>query len=157
MTSARQFEELEVWKKARLVTREIYAVSSKGAFSRNFGLCDQIQRAAVSVMSNIAEGFEREGNKEFRQFLALAKGSAGEIRSQLYVALDAGFLQQSEFQQLYNSVIELSRLIAGLMRYLNASDYKGNKFKEASGPEYHTEGPDSQLERLEPRTSNFEP
>lgn len=150
MATVQQFEDLEVWKKARLVTRHIYAVSSKGAFARNFGLSDQIQRASVSAMSNIAEGFEREGNKEFRQFLALAKGSAGEVRSQLYVALDASLLQQSEFQQLYNSLIELSRLIAGLMRYLNASDYKGNKFKEAPGPQYQTEAPDSELEDFEP-------
>src|SRR5215210_7381743 len=93
----KRFEDVEGWKKARLLTRELYSVTMKGEFARDFALRDQIRRAAISVMSNIAEGFEREGNKEFRQFLSLAKGSASEIRSQLYIALDAGYLTQGDF------------------------------------------------------------
>ncbi len=81
-------------------------------------------------MSNIAEGFERGGNSEFRHFLALAKGSAGEVRAQLYVALDAHLITQSQFEQLYSLANEISRLLSGLMRYLQASAYKGHKFKQ---------------------------
>ena len=94
-----------------------------------FGLKDQIRRSAVSTMSNIAEGFERAGNKEFRQFLALAKGSAGELKSQLYVALDAGYLSDSDFDQFYNLCNKVSYLIGGFMRYLAESDHRGTKYK----------------------------
>src|SRR5438445_8247510 len=96
-----RFEEIEAWKKARLLTRDIYQVTAKGDFARDFGLRDQIRRASVSAMSNIAEGFERDGNKEFIQFLSNAKGSTSEVRSQLYVALDAGFIDEKKFQELY--------------------------------------------------------
>lgn len=84
------FEDLEVWKEARRLTNRIYRMTQDAKFSKDFGLRDQIQRAVVSIMSNIAEGFERGGNQEFIQFLYIAKGSCGEVRSQLYVALDRG-------------------------------------------------------------------
>ncbi len=87
MSSFKSFEEIESWQKARELTRKVYAVSNQGAFTKDFGLRDQIRRASVSIMSNIAEGFERDGNREFLQFLAVAKGSSGEVRAQLYVAL----------------------------------------------------------------------
>jgi four helix bundle protein len=90
MANISKFEEIEAWCKARLLTKEIYAATSQGEFAHDFALRDQIRRASVSIMSNIAEGFERGGNKEFRQFLFMAKGSAGEVRSQLYIALDIG-------------------------------------------------------------------
>jgi four helix bundle protein len=98
-----------------------------GAFSRDFGLRDQIRRASVSIMSNIAEGFERDGNKEFIQFLSTAKGSSGELRSQLYVALDAGFLDQSGFNSLYTQANSTTNLIGGFMRYLKDSELRGRK------------------------------
>ncbi|MDQ3815928.1 MAG: four helix bundle protein [Armatimonadota bacterium] len=126
-----RFEDIEAWKKARGLTGLIYQVTSSGAFARDYGLCDQIRRASVSIMSNIAEGFERGGDKEFRQFLSQAKGSAGEVKAQLYVAFDAKFLTQDDFNRLYNLATESSRLTAGFMRYLATSSYKGNKFQKA--------------------------
>lgn len=100
MATIERFEDIEAWQKAGEVTRAIYAASNRGDFARDFGLRDQIRRAAVSVMSNIAEGFERRGDVEFKPFLSIAKGSAGEVRSQLYVALDAGFPAPQEFEDL---------------------------------------------------------
>src|SRR2546421_11053931 len=129
MARIEQFEDIDAWKKARELAQAIYEVTSVAEFVRDFGLRDQIRRAAVSVMSNIAEGFERDGDKEFRQFLALAKGSAGEVRAQLYVALDVGFLDQYEFERLHKMVLDTARLISGFMRYLNESNYKGSKYK----------------------------
>ncbi len=92
MGTITRFEEIEAWQKARQLSAAIYKTTNAGIFSRDFGLRDQIRRAAVSVMSNIAEGFDRGGNKEFIQFLYIAKGSAAEIQAQLYVALDAGYM-----------------------------------------------------------------
>ena len=89
MPMIKTFEDLEAWQKARELTREIYVFSKKGSFAKDYGLRDQIRRACVSIMSNIAEGFERNGDKEFFQFVSVAKGSSGEVRAQLYVALDA--------------------------------------------------------------------
>lgn len=128
MSKILRFEEIEAWKKARVLTREIYQATSIGEFARDFGLRDQIRRASVSAMSNIAEGFERGGNKEFVQYLSNAKSSTGEVRSQLYVALDVGFLNQKKFGELFSQAEEASRLIAGFMRYLQQSDYRGSKF-----------------------------
>ena len=102
MATFKSFEEIDAWKKARELTREIYAVSDKGAFSRDFALRDQTRRAGVSIMSNIAEGFERDGTGEFVQFLAIAKGSAGEIKTQLFVALDQNYISQETFDQLFD-------------------------------------------------------
>ena len=96
MATIRQFEEILVLKKARELTRLIYESTRQGEFSRDFALKDQIRRAAISITSNIAEGFERGGNREFVQFLSHAKGSCGEVRSQLYVALDAGYLNEDQ-------------------------------------------------------------
>jgi four helix bundle protein len=108
-------------------------VTGKGEFSRDYGLKDQIRRASVSIMSNIAEGFERSGTGEFMQFLATAKGSAGEVRSQLYVALDQGYIDQAAFEGLANSATQISRMISGLMSYLRRSGMKGTKFKKLNG------------------------
>jgi four helix bundle protein len=123
----KRFEDLESWKKARTLTRQIYEISGTGAFSRDFALRDQVRRASVSVMSNIAEGFERDGNREFAQFLAMAKGSVGELKSQFYIALDAGFIDDSEFTALYGQADEIGKLIAGLRRYLLQSELRGKK------------------------------
>ena len=129
MSTIQRFEDLEAWKISRGVTKEIYRISSSGLFSRDFGLRDQIRRASVSIMSNIAEGFERDGDKEFVQFLAIAKASAGEVRSQLYVALDQEYISETEFNSLFQSLVENSRVISGLMKYLRQSDLKGKKFR----------------------------
>lgn len=118
MARIERFEDIDAWKKARELAKAIYVLSAEGAFSRDFGLRDQIRRAAVSVMSNIAEGFERGGDVEFRRFLTIAKGSAGEVKAQLYVALDAGLINQAQFDELYRLATETGNLIGGFMRYL---------------------------------------
>jgi four helix bundle protein len=118
MAKIQQFEDIEAWQKARDLASAIYRVSNDGAFARDFGLRDQIRRASVSVMSNIAEGFERGGDVEFRRFLAMAKGSAGEVRAQLYVALDAGLIDQTQFETLQTMATCTGNLIGGFMRYL---------------------------------------
>lgn len=122
-----RFEDIEGWKKARRLTQQIYQISAAGLFSRDYGLRDQIRRASVSIMSNIAEGFERDGNKEFAQFLSIAKGSVGEVKSQFYVALDVGFIDQARFSNLYGQADETGKLIAGFRRYLQQSDLRGKK------------------------------
>jgi four helix bundle protein len=129
MSTVQRFEDLEAWKISRQVTKDIYKMSSDGLFKRDFGLKDQIRRASVSIMSNIAEGFERDGDKEFTQFLSIAKGSAGEARSQLYVALDQEYISEIEFNSVYQKLTENSRVISGLMKYLQQSDLKGKKFR----------------------------
>lgn len=123
-----RFEDLDAWKRAREVTKRIYQFSSVAAFSRDFGLRDQIRKSSVSVMSNIAEGFERDGNREFVNFLSIAKGSCGEARSQLYVALDQEFISQAEFLWTYDHVSQTGRMIGGFMNYLKQTDMKGKKF-----------------------------
>ena len=129
MGKIERFEDIEAWGKARELVRNIYKITGRGEFAKDYGLKDQIRRAAVSIMSNIAEGFERGGNREFTQFLAIAKGSSGEVRSQLYVALDNEFIKQEEFKQLYDQVEEISRLLNGFIKYLAKSSMKGSKFK----------------------------
>ncbi len=123
------FEDLEAWRKARELVKETYKVTSKREFSRDYSLCNQIRRASVSVMSNISEGFERGGDKEFYQFLSQAKGSCGEVRSQLYTALDLKYIDQDEFSRLSQCSYRTSQVISGLMRYIKASGLKGSKFK----------------------------
>ena len=140
MATIRMFEEIEAWQKARELTRAIYLCSKTGAFSRDFGLRDQIRRSSVSVMSNIAEGFERGGKAEFIQFLAVAKGSAGEVEAQLYVALDAGYIDEKEFKTLKGTAASTKRLIAGFMNYLRASAIKGQKYK----PETRDQRPETE-------------
>jgi four helix bundle protein len=118
MAKIKGFEDIEAGQKARELTNAVYALSKEGPLSRDFGLRDQIRRAAVSVMSNIAEGFERGGSVEFRRFFAIAKGSAGEVKAQLYVALDAGLINTAQFDSLYKTATEAGNLIGGFMRYL---------------------------------------
>ena len=128
MATIQKFEDIEAWQKARELTKTIYAVSNDGKFARDFGLCDQIRRAAVSIMSNIAEGFGRGGNKEFIQFLSTAKGSASEVQAQLYVALDANHINNEQFQSLYALAQSTGNMIGGFIRYLQKSEHKGVKF-----------------------------
>uniref|UniRef100_B3EM12 S23 ribosomal protein n=1 Tax=Chlorobium phaeobacteroides (strain BS1) TaxID=331678 RepID=B3EM12_CHLPB len=109
-----KFEDLIAWKKAREMTKEIYQFTGDGDFSRDFGLRDQIRRASVSIMSNLAEGFERGSAKEFHQFLVIAKASCAEVRSQLYVAFDVGYVSEANFSVLERKAAEVSRIIGGL-------------------------------------------
>ena len=129
MNKIERFEDIVAWQKARSLTKEIYATTRIGNFARDFGLRDQIQRASVSTMSNIAEGFERGGDKEFIQYLSHSKGSCGEVKSQLYVALDQSYISAAGFDQLYAQADEVSRLVGGFMGYLQRSQVGGHKFK----------------------------
>jgi four helix bundle protein len=132
MATFKKFEDITAWQRARELTQQIYKLTSTSQFARDFGLKDQIRRASVSIMSNIAEGFERSGTGEFTHFLATAKGSAGEVRSQLYVALDQQYITPDTFAQLNSSVTEISKMVAGLMDYLKKSGLKGTRFKQSS-------------------------
>ena len=114
MSKIERFEDLIAWQKARALTRAIYEVTRQGAFAKDFGLAGQIQRAAVSIMSNVAEGFERGGRGEFHQFLSTAKASCAELRSQLYVALDVGYIDTRTFQDLRTQSEEVGRIVGGL-------------------------------------------
>jgi four helix bundle protein len=134
MAKIERFEDLTSWQKARELNRFVYNASKKGAFAKDFGLHDQMRRASVSVMSNIAEGFERGGDREFIQFLSNAKGSCGEVRSQLYAALDEEYLTQGEFDELCRLCLDVSRLISGFMTYLRRSELRGSKFKSDDRP-----------------------
>jgi four helix bundle protein len=109
-----RFEDFIAWQKARKLTSNIYKVSNIGEFARDFGLKDQIRRAGVSVMSNIAEGFERGRPTEFHQFLSIAKGSCAELRSQLYVAPDVGYVVGDDFRALMSEAIEVGQIVGGL-------------------------------------------
>ena len=129
MATLQNFEEIEAWQKARELVREVYAISGQGKFEKDFVLRDQMRRAGVSILSNIAEGFERGGRREFLQFLSIAKGSAAELKAQLYVAQDQHYIEQQTFDKLYAMADTVGRMIGGLMRYLAQSDLKGQKFK----------------------------
>jgi len=113
-----RFEDLEVWGLSRNLVNCIYKTTNKERFSRDFGLVSQMQRCSVSIMSNIAEGFERKGKKEFVHFLYTAKGSCGELRSQLYIALDLNYIDRTEFDEYYNLAETISKSISGLIKYL---------------------------------------
>ncbi len=114
MRKVERFEDLIAWQKARQLTRGVYEFSRRGNWAKDFGLAAQIQRASVSIVSNIAEGFERNRPAEFHQFLSTAKASCAEVRSQLYTALDVGYLSQSEFDELLAQAEEVGRIIGGL-------------------------------------------
>jgi four helix bundle protein len=129
MTTFKSFEEMEVWQKARSFTRKIYSISDQRPFCKDFGLRDQIRRASVSVMANIAEGFERSGNAEFTQFLAIAKGSVGEVAAQLYVAFDQRYITREIFDELGDETKQLGSMLGGLIKYIKKSGMKGLKYK----------------------------
>ena len=116
-----RFEEIPVWQEARTLTRRINSITREYPFSKDYSMRDQIRRASVSIMSNIAEGFERDSNKEFIRFLSYAKGSAGEVRNLIYIAADEGYLDEQLSEELRNSCMSISRQIAGFQKYL-----KGN-------------------------------
>ena len=125
----KRFEDLDVWKKARELVKDVYIYTKRDPFHSDFGLSNQIQRAAVSIMSNVAEGFERGGNKELVNFLSIAKGSCGEVRCQVYIAFDLGYIAEDEFKSLLNKCISISVKLQSLMQSLKQSDFKGSKYK----------------------------
>jgi four helix bundle protein len=124
-----RFEDLEIWKDARELCREIYKITSTEAFSKDFRFKDQIKASSGSIMDNISEGFEGDGNKEFLQYLSIAKGSCGETRSQCYRAFDFHYIDSKTLQHLLDQTTTLSKKIAGFISYLKKSSYKGSKYK----------------------------
>ncbi|ABQ25042.1 four helix bundle protein [Geotalea uraniireducens] len=118
MSKIERFEEIQAWQKARLLVKEVYSISNTGGFVKDFGLRDQIRRAAVSIMLNIAEGFARKTNKEFIQYLVIAHGSAAEVQAALYVAFDQEYLSEAEFDKLYGSADNTSKMVLGFINYL---------------------------------------
>lgn len=129
MATVVKFEDLEVWRLARLLCNEVYILSESRSFEKDYKLRGQINGASGSIMDNIAEGFERDGKTEFRQFLSIAKGSCGEVRSQLYRAIDCNHITQEQFESVKRQSEELSKKFANFIKYLNSSELKGLKFK----------------------------
>jgi four helix bundle protein len=129
MATFTRFEDIEAWQSARTIARDVYRVTNEGAFVRDFGLRDQIRRAAVSVMANIAEGFGRGGNREFAQFLGTARGSAAELRSHLYVAIDAGLIAEPVAAEIMAKANRVEGQLTGLITYLSKSDMRGSRLR----------------------------
>lgn len=123
------FEDLNVYKQARDLTNKIYEITRQGLFTKDYGLRDQLRRASVSVMSNIAEGFERGTNAEFIQFLFIAKGSCGEVRAQLSIAFDQKYIDKNIYETLVDQCRRISGMLNNLITYLKKSKFKGSKFK----------------------------
>ena len=122
MGKAKRFEDLRVWQVSRQVAGAIYGITRDDAFSRDFGLRDQIRRASVSISSNMAEGFSRRSNKEFVQFLFVAKGSVAEVQSQLYVALDQEYISLERFEEIYAQLESVAKQVSRLITYLKSAD-----------------------------------
>ena len=121
MSKIEKFEDIEAWQKARNVVDSIYKITKTGSFSKDYSLKDQIQKASISIMSNISEGFSRETDKEFIRFLTIAKASASEVQSQLYIALDQNYINKKEFEELYDILDHCSRQIANFISYLKGT------------------------------------
>ncbi len=134
MATIKCFEDLDVWQLARKLSCDIYELTKLGSFSKDYSLRDQINKSCGSVMDNIAEGFERGGNREFVQFLAIAKGSAGEVRSQITRAFDRKHINEETYESLRNEALTISKKLSGFMNYLKESDIKGIKFREPEEP-----------------------
>ncbi|MFP2995628.1 four helix bundle protein [Spongiivirga sp. MCCC 1A20706] len=129
MATIRKFEDLEIWQEARRISKIIISISQTTELKTDFKLRDQIKGSIGSVMDNIAEGFDRDGNKEFRQFLSMAKGSAGETRSQCYRVFDSGYIQEEQLNEFVKDLETLSKRISAFISYLNKEEFKGLKFK----------------------------
>lgn len=129
MATINRFEDLKCWQHSRELRKLIFQFISKEPFSKDYSLKNQINDSSGSAMDNIAEGFERDGRKEFIQFLSIAKGSVGETRSQLYRAFDRVYITRSEFDSAFNLVTQISNSTNGLINYLNSSEIKGVKYK----------------------------
>jgi four helix bundle protein len=129
MATIERFEDLKVRQKSRELCHEIFLLINKDPFCRDFGLVNQIRNSSGSVMDNIAEGFDRGGNKEFTQFLFISKSSSTEVKSQLYRALDSKYITDADFENCYNRADEIAKMIFGLIEYLKKSEIKGKKYK----------------------------
>jgi four helix bundle protein len=124
------FEDLKIWQEARKLTVEMYAITKRPSFSKDFEMINQMRRGLISITSNIAEGFERGSNREFIYFLTIAKGSSGEVRSHVYLALDQGYIDNQECEQLVINLKKLSSMLSNFLKHLKDSQYKGPKFKK---------------------------
>jgi four helix bundle protein len=129
MSVIEKFEDLDLWKKSRELCKLVFVFVNKDQFTKDFKLKDQIKGASGSIMDNIAEGFERGGNKEFIQFLSISKGSCGEVKSQLYRSLDNEYITKEEFDLAYKKASEISSGLANFIKYLKQSEFKGSKYK----------------------------
>ena len=129
MASIKRFEDLEIWKLARRICVDIEMLFTKTDLGKNYSLRNQMERSSGSIMDNIAEGFDRDGNREFIIFLSYAKGSAGELKSQLYRSFDKSLISQEQFKECSGKCQELQNKIGGFMNYLKNSEFKGSKFK----------------------------
>ena len=128
MAHYKSFEDLEIWLRARVICNEVYNLYLVSDLQKDYGLWNQINKSTGSIMDNIAEGFDRDGNKEFIQFLSIAKASCGESKSQLYRCLDRKYIDQDQFNGLAVKMEDCKAQIAGFMRYLKNSERKGNKY-----------------------------
>jgi four helix bundle protein len=128
MATIKKFEDLEIWQEARILANDIFSIVKSANNTVEYSIRNQITRSSGSIMDNIAEGFERSGNKEFRQFLSIAKGSCGEVRSQLYRLLDQKFITKEEFELLEQKCSTLNKRIYSFMNYLNKTEISGIKF-----------------------------
>ena len=131
MAVIKQFEDIEIWQLARELCKDIHKITNYESLGKEFRLKEQIRASSGSIMDNIAEGFERSGNKEFIQFLFIAKGSCGEVRSQLYRIFDNSYISENEFNTLKDKCLYLSKSISGFISYLKNSEIKGSKYKQS--------------------------
>lgn len=129
MGTFKKYEDIESWQLSVKLVTDIYALTKTEALSKDFALRDQIRRSAISIPSNIAEGFERGGNKEFIQFLYIAKGSAAELQTQILIALNLNYIPNELYNTINSSITNISKLISGLIKYLKTSEFKGEKYK----------------------------
>jgi len=129
MATIKTFEDIGAWQKARMLSKEIFELTLTGSFSKDYALRDQINRSVGSIMDNIAEGFERGGTREFIQFLSIARGSAGEVRSQLHRALDRKHLDRVRYDLFLAEIQSISRMLMGFITYLRESKMRGVKFQ----------------------------
>ena len=137
MAKIERFEDLNVWQESRVLAQQVYKSVIKRKDIDDYPLKNQINKSSGSVMDNIAEGFDRKGNKEFRQFLTISHGSNGEVKSQLYRAFDRGYITKEQFEDMTTKCVNISKMITGLTKYLNKTEYSGSKFKvEEPGLDY---------------------
>lgn len=129
MSKLTRFEDLTCWQQARKIVKDIYKICRNNEFRKDFGLADQVKRASVSIMANIAEGFSRRSNKEFIQFLFIAKSSAAELQSHLYAALDQGYVNDKNFSLLYEKIDKVQRQISNLIKYLTQTLQRNKRYK----------------------------
>lgn len=146
MGKIQQFEDLKVWMKARVFAKKLFDLSGSGELKNDYALKDQINRSAGSIMDNIAEGFERGGKKEFIQFLYIAKGSAGELRSQIQRGFDRGYFSEAMSKELILDLVEISKMISGLISYLKSTNLRGQKYLEESELSYSINELDLELD-----------